>query len=43
VATTLPDTPRWGAPPQGLDVMRRIREEFDPLRLLNPGRFLPGV
>ncbi|MBO9324464.1 MAG: FAD-binding oxidoreductase [Roseiflexus sp.] len=43
VATKLPDTPRWGAPPQGLDVMRRIREEFDPLRLLNPGRFLPGV
>jgi glycolate oxidase FAD binding subunit len=43
VATTLPDTPRWGAPPQGLDVMRRIRDEFDPLRLLNPGRFLSGV
>jgi glycolate oxidase FAD binding subunit len=43
VATTLPDTPRWGAPPQGLDVMRRIREEFDPLQLLNPGRFLSGV
>ncbi|MGB9752528.1 MAG: FAD-binding oxidoreductase [Roseiflexus castenholzii] len=43
VATTLPDTPRWGAPPQGIEVMRRIREEFDPLRLLNPGRFLPGV
>jgi glycolate oxidase FAD binding subunit len=43
VATTLPDTPRWGAPPQGLDVMRRIRDEFDPLQLLNPGRFLSGV
>ncbi|MDW8214473.1 MAG: FAD-binding oxidoreductase [Roseiflexaceae bacterium] len=43
VATMLPDTPRWGAPPQGVEVMRRIREEFDPLRLLNPGRFLPGV
>ncbi|MCS6841396.1 MAG: FAD-binding oxidoreductase, partial [Roseiflexus sp.] len=43
VATTLPDTPRWGAPPQGIEVMRRIREEFDPLRLLNPGRFLPGI
>ncbi|WP_448539916.1 FAD-binding oxidoreductase [Roseiflexus sp.] len=43
VATTLPDTPRWGAPPQGLDVMRRIRDEFDPLHLLNPGRFVPGL
>lgn len=43
VATTLPDTPRWGAPPPGVEVMRRIREEFDPLRLLNPGRFLPGL
>ncbi|MGQ9547039.1 MAG: FAD-binding oxidoreductase [Roseiflexus sp.] len=43
VATTLPDTPRWGAPPQGIEVMRRIREEFDPLRLLNPGRFVPGL
>lgn len=43
VATTLPDTPRWGAPPQGIEVMQRIREEFDPLRLLNPGRFLPGI
>lgn len=43
VATTLPDTPRWGAPPQGIEVMRRIRAEFDPLHLLNPGRFLPGV
>ncbi len=43
VATMLPDTPRWGAPPQGIEVMQHIREEFDPLRLLNPGRFLPGV
>jgi glycolate oxidase FAD binding subunit len=43
VATTLPATPRWGAPPQGIEVMRRIREEFDPLGLLNPGRFLPGI
>lgn len=43
VATTIPGVPRWGALPQGVEVMQRIRTEFDPLRLLNPGRFLPGI
>ena len=29
-----------GQPPEGLAVMRRIKSEFDPKGLLNPGRFL---
>ncbi|MFN8660589.1 MAG: FAD-binding oxidoreductase [Thermomicrobiales bacterium] len=29
----------WGAPPAGLEVMKEIREQFDPNRTLNPGRF----
>ncbi|MDQ3044479.1 MAG: hypothetical protein M3R06_04930, partial [Chloroflexota bacterium] len=29
----------WGPPPPGLDVMRSLKEEFDPRRVLNPGRF----
>ena len=31
----------WGAPPPGLQVQRRLIAEFDPKRILNPGR-LPG-
>ena len=30
----------WGRPPSGLDVMRRIKAEFDPANILNPGRYL---
>ena len=30
----------WHAPVGGLDVMVRIRDEFDPQRRLNPGRFV---
>jgi glycolate oxidase FAD binding subunit len=29
----------WGAVPAGLEVMTEIREQFDPKRTLNPGRF----
>jgi len=29
----------WGPPPPGFDVMRSLKEEFDPHRVLNPGRF----
>jgi glycolate oxidase FAD binding subunit len=31
----------WGSPPPGLALQRRIIGEFNPLRILNPGR-LPG-
>ncbi len=33
----------WGDPPEGLDVMRRIKGELDPHRILNPGRFAGGI
>jgi glycolate oxidase FAD binding subunit len=31
----------WGTPPPGLDLQRRLIAEFDPARVINPGR-LPG-
>jgi glycolate oxidase FAD binding subunit len=33
---------RWG-PVRGLDVMRRIKAEFDPERRMNPGRFVGDI
>jgi glycolate oxidase FAD binding subunit len=29
----------WGRLPEGFDVMRALREQFDPQRTINPGRF----
>jgi len=29
----------WGRVPEGFDVMRSLREQFDPKRTINPGRF----
>jgi glycolate oxidase FAD binding subunit len=29
----------WGPSPDALDVMRVLKEQFDPGRVLNPGRF----
>ena len=29
----------WGRPPETLDVMRALKEQFDPRYVLNPGRF----
>jgi len=31
----------WGTPPAGLDIQRRLIAQFDPARIINPGR-LPG-
>jgi glycolate oxidase FAD binding subunit len=42
-ATTLAGVPRWGAPPPGLDLMRRIKDEFDPQGILNRGRYVEGL
>lgn len=33
----------WGTPPPGLDLQRRLVAEFDPMRILNPGRLPGGV
>ncbi len=30
----------WGTPPPTIDVMRRLRDAFDPGHVLNPGRFV---
>jgi glycolate oxidase FAD binding subunit len=30
----------WGTPPPTIDVMRRLKDAFDPGRVLNPGRFV---
>jgi glycolate oxidase FAD binding subunit len=35
--------PVWGDPPANLWLMRRVKEQLDPGRLFNPGRFLPGI
>ena len=41
-----PETQRmldvWG-PVRGLDLMRRVKEQFDPDRVLSPGRFVGGI
>jgi glycolate oxidase FAD binding subunit len=33
----------WGDPGEGLDLMRRIKAQFDPKSTLNPGRFVGGI
>jgi hypothetical protein len=30
----------WGPPPAGFNVMRALKERFDPHNVLNPGRFI---
>jgi glycolate oxidase FAD binding subunit len=33
----------WGAPISGLSIMQEIKRQFDPNRILNPGRFVGGI
>ena len=33
----------WGEEPDSIGVMRRIKQQFDPADLLNPGRFIGGL
>ncbi|MCC6626257.1 MAG: FAD-binding oxidoreductase [Chloroflexi bacterium] len=33
----------WGAEPSGLAVMKAIKQEYDPNRTLNPGRYVGGI
>jgi glycolate oxidase FAD binding subunit len=35
--------PVWGRPRGDLWVMRRVKDQFDPKRLFNPGRFVGGL
>ena len=29
----------WGDSPEGMDIMRRLKQQLDPAGILNPGRF----
>ncbi len=33
----------WGSPGSALPLMRRVKEQFDPAGILNPGRFVGGI
>jgi glycolate oxidase FAD binding subunit len=38
-----PKIDAWGAAPDSLPLMRRVKEQFDPACSLNPGRFIGGI
>jgi glycolate oxidase FAD binding subunit len=37
------DIDRWGGSPPAIGVMRAVKQQFDPHRLLNPGKFVGGI
>lgn len=43
VLSSSTNTNRWKATPDSLPLMREIKRQFDPNRILNPGRFLGGI
>ena len=47
IVTGMPDPlqnklDRWGYEPEGLDIMRRLKAQWDPQGILNPGEFVIG-
>ena len=34
---------RWGGEPPAVALMREVKRQFDPARMLNPGRFVGGI
>ncbi|NND01949.1 MAG: FAD-binding oxidoreductase [Acidimicrobiia bacterium] len=42
-AAPTPDLDRWGAPPDSVELQRRVKEAFDPRHILVPGRLPGGV
>jgi glycolate oxidase FAD binding subunit len=43
-SSNLPDVvDRWGGSPPAIEIMRAVKREFDPDRLLNPGKFVGGI
>lgn len=41
--SALPDFDPWGRPPPGLELQRRLISQFDPARIINPGRLPAGL
>jgi hypothetical protein len=33
----------WGAVPQGIEIMKRLKARFDPGGIFSPGRFVGGI
>ena len=33
----------WGGQPPGIDTMRRLKKQYDPNNIMNPGRFVGGI